>query len=308
MTHPKSRPIQGLWPALLMPMNASGHMDLPRAIAHGKRLLAAGSDGLTLFGTTGEGTAFTVAQRKALVEAFAAAGVPGSQLIVNLTALALDDAVELGHHAMAHQVAGTMLMPPFYFNAPRDAGIVESVSYVVRAINNPNIRLLLYHFPSLCNVAFSHDTIRELARRHPGQVVGVKDSSGDLPHSLGLAKAFPELCIMVGSEPDVAPTMLAGGTGSVNGMANLAPRLMRRVIDRPADVSAADKALMMGLLSLLSVRPNMPFVSAYKTAMAEQTGDDAWLHVCPPLSPLDNTEAQAVREAYRALNIDPATV
>jgi 4-hydroxy-tetrahydrodipicolinate synthase len=291
-----------------MPVDATGQMDLPRTLAHGKRLIAAGSDGLTLFGTTGEGTAFTVAQRKALVEAFVAAGVPGRQLIVNLSALALDDAVELGRHAMQHQAAGTMLMPPFYFNAPRDAGVVEAVSYVVRAVNDPNIRLLLYHFPSLCNVAFSHASIGELARRHPGQVVGIKDSSGDLPHSLGLAKAFPELCILVGSEPDVAPTMLAGGTGSVNGLANLAPRLMRRVIDNPAHVSAADKALMHGLLGLLSVRPNMPFVSAYKTGLAEQTGDDAWLNVCAPLTPLDNTEAQAVREAYRALNIDPATV
>ena len=35
-----------------------------------------------------------------------------------------DDAVELGRHAMQHQAAGTMLMPPFYFNAPRDAGVL----------------------------------------------------------------------------------------------------------------------------------------------------------------------------------------
>ena len=300
--------IRGLWPALLSPVDGQGHLDIARALAHGKRLIAAGCDGLTLFGTTGEGTAFTLGQRKALVEAFVASGVPGSQLIVNLTALALDEAVELGHHAMTHRVAGTMLMPPFYFNAPRDAGIVEAVSYVVRAINHSDLRLLLYHFPSLCNVAFSHEAIRALALRHPGQVVGVKDSTGNLEHSLGLARAFPGLSILVGSEPDVAPTMLAGGSGSVNGLANIAPRLMRRVIDNPAHVSAADKTLMHGLLALLGIKPNMPFVSAYKTALAEQTGDDAWLHVCAPLTPLDNTEALAVRQAYRALSVDPATV
>jgi len=123
-----------------------------------------------------------------------------------------------------------------------------------------------------------------------------------------LARAFPALSILVGCEPHVAPVMRAGGAGSVNGLANVAPRLMRRVIDRPADVSHGDEAAMLGLLALLSVRPNMPFVSVYKTVLAEQTGDDAWLNVCAPLDPLDNTEARAVREGYRALGIDAATL
>jgi 4-hydroxy-tetrahydrodipicolinate synthase len=92
-----------------------------------------------------------------------------------------------------------------------------------------------------------------------------------------------------------------GGSGSVNGLANLAPGLMRRVIDAPASVSAADVQLMTALLGLLGIRPNMPFVGVYKTMLAEQTGDDFWLNMRAPLSPLDNTEAQAVREGYRAI-------
>lgn len=306
MSDPRS--LSGHWPAMLTPVDAQARIDTARALAHGKRLLAAGSDGLTLFGTTGEGTAFTLAQRQALVEAMLGAGIRPAQLLVNLTALAIDDAVELGRHAMRHRVAGAMLMPPFYFNAPRDGGVVEAVSQVVRGIGDDGLRLLLYHFPAQCSVSFSHEAIAELARRHPGQVVGVKDSSGDLAHSLALARAFPALSILVGCEPHVAPVMRAGGAGSVNGLANVAPRLMRRVIDRPADVSHGDEATMLGLLALLSVRPNLPFVSVYKTVLAEQTGDDAWLNVCAPLDPLDNTEARAVREGYRALGIDAATL
>jgi 4-hydroxy-tetrahydrodipicolinate synthase len=293
---------------MLTPVDAQGRIDTAHALAHGKRLLAAGSDGLTLFGTTGEGTAFTLAQRQALVDAMLTSGIRSTQLVVNLTALAIDDAIALGRHAMRHRVAGAMLMPPFYFNAPRVAGVVQSVSQVICGIGDDGLRLLLYHFPAQCNVAFSHAAIAELVRRHPAQVVGVKDSSGDLEHSLALAKAFPSLSILVGCEPHVAPVMLAGGAGSVNGLANVAPRLMRRVIDRPAQVSREDEATMLGLLALLSVRPNMPFVSVYKTVLAEQTGDDAWLNVCAPLDPLDNTEARAVREGYRALAIDAATL
>jgi 4-hydroxy-tetrahydrodipicolinate synthase len=293
--------LRGHWPALLTPVDARGRLDTERALAHGRRLLDAGSDGLTLFGTTGEGTAFTVAQRIGLVDAFLAHGIAGSQLLVNLTALALDDAIELGRHAMHAGVAGAMLMPPFYFNAPRDAGVVEAVSQVVRGIASDGLRLLLYHFPAQCQLSFSHAAIAELVRRHPRQIAGIKDSSADLAHSLALAEAFPGLSILVGCEPHVAPVMCRGGGGSVNGLANVAPRLMRRVIDRPHAVSAEDDALMRGLLALLSVRPGLPFVSVYKTMLAEQTGDDAWLHVCAPLDPLDNTEARAVRDGYRAL-------
>lgn len=179
--------IHGLWPALLIPVYPNQSIDTPRAITHAQRMLAAGSDGVTLFGTTGEGPAFTVA---------------------------------------------------------------------------------------------------ELARRHPGQIIGIKDSSGDLAHAQALARAFPQLSIFVGTEPHIAPTMLVGGSGSINGLANIAPRLLRRVIDAPSAVSADDTQLMTQLLTISSAQPGMNFVTVYKTLLIEQTGDDAWLQVRSPLSPL----------------------
>lgn len=293
--------IHGLWPALLLPVSPDGELDTARAVAHAKRMLAAGCDGVTLFGTTGEGPAFTVAERKALLESMIGSGIPAGQIIVTITALALGDAIELGRHAARLGVHRQMLMPPFFFNQPRDAGIIEAVSQVVRGIGDDGLKLLLYHFPFMSTFGFSHPAIAELVGRHPGQVIGVKDSGGDLEHSLALVKAFPDLSILVGAEPHVAPVMQVGGSGSINGLANLAPGLMRRVIDAPSRVSDSDGQLMASLLGLLSIRPNMPFVGAYKAVLAEQTGDDFWLNMRAPLSPLENTEVQAVREGYRAI-------
>lgn len=300
--------IHGLWPALLLPVSSSGELDTARAMAHAHRMLNAGSDGVTLFGTTGEGPAFTVAERKALLEAMLDTGnnhgaghpIRPDQIIVTITALALGDAIELGRHASRLGVHRQMLMPPFYFNQPRDAGLVEAVSQVVRGIGDDGLKLLLYHFPAMSTFGFSHAAIAELLRRHAGQVAGVKDSSGDLAHAIGLAQAFPALSILVGAEPHVAPVMVQGGSGSINGLANVAPGLMRRVINAPGAVSAADVQLMASLLDLLGAMPDLPFVAVYKTMLAEQTGDDTWLNVRAPLNPLDNTEAQAVRKGYRA--------
>lgn len=293
--------IHGLWPALLLPVGADGALDTPRAIAHAQRMLAAGCDGVTLFGTTGEGPAFTMAERKALLESLLGAGVRADQIIVTTTALALGEAIELGQHASRLGVHRHLYMPPFFFNQPRDAGVIEAVSQVVRGIGDDGLKLLLYHFPVMSTFGFSHATIAELARRHPGQVVGVKDSSGDREHSLALARAFPQLAILVGAEPDIAPVMCEGGSGSVNGLANIAPRLMVRVIRTPANVAAADVQLMLDLLKLMSVQPNMPFVGVYKAMLAEQTGDDAWLNMRAPLSPLSLLELESVRGGYRAL-------
>ena len=298
MTHA----IHGLWPALLLPVHPDSTLDTPRAIAHAQNLLAAGCDGITLFGTTGEGPAFTVDERKALLESMLGAGIRAEQIIVTTTALALGDAITLGQHASRLGVHRHMLMPPFFFNQPKDAGIVDAVSQVVHGIADPSLQLLLYHFPVMSTFGFSHAAIQELVRRHPQQVVGVKDSSGDMAHSLALVQAFPGLSILVGSEPDVAPAMCHGGAGSINGLANVAPRLMRRVIAKPQQLTPEDAQQIRDLLQLLRLHPGMPFVGVYKALLAEQTGDDAWLTMRAPLSPLTASELLAVRKGYQAIN------
>lgn len=300
--------IHGLWPAILMPVDTAGTLATPRALAHAKRMLAAGCDGITLFGTTGEGPAFTVAERKALLESMLGAGIRSDQLIVNTSTLALGEAIDLGRHASRLGVHRQMFMPPFFFNQPRDAGVIEAVSQLVRGIGDDGLKLLLYHFPVMCTYSFSVEAIRELLRRHPGQVVGAKDSSCDLAHSLQWAREFPELSILVGAEHHVAEVMQAGGSGSINGLTNVAPHLMARVVHSPGSVSAADQQLILSLLALLGIRPNLPFVGVYKLMLAEQTGDTVWRNMRAPLCPLDEAEVLAVQEGYRALGISPDTI
>jgi 4-hydroxy-tetrahydrodipicolinate synthase len=299
--------IHGLWPALLSPVTDKAALDTARATNHGQHMLNAGCDGITLFGTTGEGPAFSVSERKGLLEAFLASGVRPDQILVTTSACALPDTIELARHASALGCHRQLYMPPFYFRQPRDAGIVEAVSQVVRRIDSPKLKLLLYHIPGLSSVAFTHESIATLARRHPGQVIGVKDSSGDREHGLALVRAFPQLAILIGAEQYVAESVRAGGSGSINGLANISPCLLRRIIDEPTEVKPTDEKLASDLLALLKVLPDMPFVSVYKTMLAEQTGDDGWLNVRAPLCALSKDEELAVRRGYRALGISPKT-
>ncbi|MBT0568937.1 dihydrodipicolinate synthase family protein [Curvibacter sp. CHRR-16] len=293
--------IRGLWPALLIPVHADGSVDTPRAIAHAHHLLGSGCDGITLCGTTGEGLAFTVAERNALLESMLGSGIGPHRIVVTTTALALADAIELGQHAARLGVHRQMCMPPFYFNNPSDDGVMDFYRQLIEGIGDEQLQLLLYHFPAISTYGFSHDTIRTLVERHPQHIAGIKDSSGDLEHSLGLARAFPHLSVLVGSEPHVAPTMCVGGAGSINGMANIAPRLMQRVMAKPHAVSPADSQTINDLLAILFFKPSVSFIAAYKGMLAEQTGDDAWLRVRTPLSAMESTDLQTLRSRYRAL-------
>ena len=132
-------------------------------------------------------------------------------------------------------------------------------------------------------------------------------ASGPWPSDIP-AKAFPQLAILSGAEQYVAPIMVAGGSGSINGLANIAPALLARIVANPSQVTPADEKLVLDLLALLSLRPGMQFVNVYKTMLAEQTGDDAWLQVRAPLCPLEKDEEQAVRAAYRAIGAPLATI
>ena len=300
--------INGLWPALLTPVKANGDLDTSLAIDHAKRMLVAGCDGVTIFGTTSEGPAFTNAERRGLLEALIEGGVRPDQIVVTTSCSALADAIDLGRHAIAQGCFRQLFMPPFYFRQPRAAGIVESVSIVVRGIDDPRLKMLLYHIPGLSSVVFDHGSIRTLAGHHPGQVIGVKDSSGSGDHGVALAKAFPQLCILTGAEQYVGAVMSSGGCGSINGLGNIAPALMARIVASPQQVAPEDEKLVLDLLALLSLRPGMQFVNVYKTMLAEQTGNDDWHNVRAPLCKLEKDEEQAVRAGYRAIGAALANV
>jgi len=293
--------LHGLWPALLTPVDKQGQLDTARMIAHAKHMRDSGCDGVTIFGTTSEGPAFTNAERKGLLEALIRSGLRPDQIVVTTSCSALADAIDLGRHAMAQGCFRQLFMPPFYFRNPRAAGIVESVSTVVRGIGDDRLRLILYHIPGLSSVVFSHASIQTLVERHPGIVIGVKDSSGELAHGLALAKAFPGLSILSGAEQYVAQIMCAGGSGSINGLGNISPGLMARIIAAPQQVDPLDAQLVLDLLAPLALCPGTNFVNVYKTMLAEQTGDDGWLNVRAPLYPLEPQEEKAVRAAYRAI-------
>jgi 4-hydroxy-tetrahydrodipicolinate synthase len=282
--------IRGVWCATLTPLDATGAPAAHTLAMHTKRLFSAGVDGIALFGTTGEGQSFSVAQRREGLDAVLGAGIPGQRIVAGTGCAALADAIELTRHAISVGTAGQLVLPPFFFKGLSDEGIYVSYARLIDGVADARFKLYLYHIPQLSGVAIPADVISRLATTYPGILAGVKDSAGNLQHTRSLLERFRSLSIFVGHEPHLPAALAAGGAGTICGVANLYPRLIRRLHDMPQAGGSDDLARVEAFVSLLD---RVPIFAAFKALLAELSGDPSWETLSPPLVPLD-------REAQRA--------
>jgi 4-hydroxy-tetrahydrodipicolinate synthase len=295
----------GIWPALMTPLAADLSIDHARFAAHARHLLEAGCAGVTPFGTTGEGPSFSVAERRAAVEALIDGGVPADRILVSVSCAAVPDTLALVRHAQDLGAWGVLLMPPFFFKGVSDDGIVESYRQVIEGSADRPLRVVLYHIPQVSAVGLSHEVIAELLRRWPERIVAIKDSACQREWSLGLAQAFmPQIGVPVGNELDLPVLAGRGSRGAVSGLANFMPRSVHRLATEPdAGRSQAEHARVERLLTWLG---GYALVPALKAVMAAQTGDAGWLRVRAPLAALGPVCFETFRRELAVHGLDPA--
>lgn len=294
-------PLQGLWCATLSPLDAHGAFDAARLASHARRLFAAGIDGIAPFGTTGEGQSFSVAERLAGLDALLAAGVAPKRILAATGCAALPDAIELTRHAISAGCSGALLLPPFFFKDVTEEGIFAAYARLIDDVGDDRLRLYLYHIPQVSGVGLSVALVARLAAAYPAIVAGVKDSSGSFDNSRALVAALPELAIFVGHEPHLPELRKAGGAGTICGVANLYPRLMRRLYDSSLD-SNPGGALPL-IESVIAALMRFPIFGALKSLQAELSGDESWRALRAPLLPLSPADARALGQAVAAAGI-----
>jgi 4-hydroxy-tetrahydrodipicolinate synthase len=282
----------GLSCALSTPFRGDARVDVARLAEHARWCLREGCDSITLFGTTGEGAAVAVADRERAIHAVLTAGVAPSRLLSGVTACSLDDAVAQARLALDAGLAGLLLTPPFYFRDASDDGLFAWYSAFFKMLGSP-CSAYLYHIPSMTGVALSADLIGRLKVAFPGVVAGVKDSSGDWSSTETLLAAHGDLQILVGDERHLARAIRQGGAGTICGLANLLPGIVRRVAHEGADdprIAAAVETIA-----------RFSFMPAVKTLIAHQRGDAGWRVMAPPLTPLGDADAKRLTNDFEKI-------
>lgn len=276
--------IRGFWVASATPLAADGSVDHARLAGHAKHLFSKGVDGVVLFGTTGEGTSFNVSERIATIEAMLKAGVAPERIGIGGGFPAITDSIVLTRVVLGLGLRHVLLLPPYFDRNITPEGIEDAFAAIIDGVADDRLRASLYHIPQVSGVAIPTTVAASLRQRYGKMVAGLKDSSGDFKQFQAFRNAAPELAITVGNEADIARAIAAGGAGTICGMANVVPELVKGMLDG-RDVEAR----MQAAIDVVVKTPSL--VATLKAILAAQTGDTGWLRVRPPLRALSDGTA-----------------
>ena len=284
--------VRGLWCANLTPLDREGRVDATRLAAHARLLFSQGVDGIAPFGTTGEGPSFSVAERRSGLDALLAGGIGAGRIVAGTGGAALTDAVELTRHAISVGVSRCLVVPPFFFKEVADEAVFAFFAQLVDAVNDPRLRLYLYHIPQFSGVAIRPGVVARLAEAFPGVVAGVEDSAGEWANTEQHHERAPALDILVGHEPHLPKLMRAGGAGTICGVANVYPGVVRALLAR--DVQPEDETRIQRFIEILF---RFPFLPAFKAIKSAQVDDAGWRTVRAPWLPLPDAQREDLLNA-----------
>lgn len=220
---------RGIYCPHIVPLDADGAINEAELRRYVDWLIDHGVHGLYPNGSTGEFTRFTVEERRrivAIVTDQSAGRVPvlagAAEANVRETLAACEYYAELGVDAVA-------IVSPFYYRLGP-----ESVhAYFTEVARNTPVDLTLYNIPMFAS-PIELDTARRLADECE-RIVGIKDSSGDLPFMTSLIEGVrpsrPDWSFLTGWDPCLFAMLMIGCDGGTHASSGVAPELLRALFE-----------------------------------------------------------------------------
>jgi len=289
-----ARTLSGVIAAIATPVAADGAPDLDRALKLARFLLDNGCDGLNVLGTTGEATSFSLDERKRVMSAYKANGLPMDRLMVGTGASAVADAVALTRHAAELGFAGALLLPPFYYKGVPDDGLVAYIDTIVKATGDKPIPLYLYHFPAMSGLPWHVALIRRLLESYSSRIVGLKDSSGDMAYAHSAAAISKDFAVFPSTEAVLIEARRGDFAGCISATANCNADLCARAW------AAGDAAALEAAVTIRKLFDGKPLVSGVKALLAHIHGDAQLARVKPPLAAFSAADRAAVIAGHDA--------
>jgi 4-hydroxy-tetrahydrodipicolinate synthase len=295
--------LAGVIAAVLTPLNDDLSPDFAEHLAHCRRLLGEGCDGLSPLGTSGEGNSFSVRERIAILEALLKGGISPDILLPGTGASSLPDTIELTRHALSVGVTSVLMVPPFYYKSVSGEGLYDTYSRVVEGVADDRLRVVLYHIPPVTAVPIGYGLVEGLRKAFPDIFAGVKDSSMDFGNMSGYVDRFPGFAVLSGGEPLVKPILEYGGTGSITGCSNLIAPDIATITRHWSDSAKSAEVLAAHHRAsrTRAIVTQKPSIAVMKALLARRTGKSSWRNVRPPLVPLDDAAIAPISDAMAAL-------
>ena len=221
--------------AMVTPFGPDGSLDLEMAASVAGHLVAGGSDGLVVAGSTGEGSVLTDPERIDLFRAVVdAVDVP---VIASTGTNDTAHSVAMTKAATSVGVDGILAVTPYY-NRPSAAGISAHFRAVAEATDLP---VILYDIPVRSGRRIGTALTLELAREVP-TIVGVKDATGDVAGAATVVAESPDgFDVYCGDDALTLPFLSIGAAGVISVAAHWAGPLFADLVTsyRAGDVERA---------------------------------------------------------------------
>ena len=206
-------------PPIPTPFDREGRLD-EEAFRELAQALEPLVDGLLVYGSNGEGVHLTPEERARGLRALR----PRKPFLVGLMEETLPQAEGALLEAKAAGAMALLATPPRYHHGSLGAGLLRY--YEALAEKMP---LFLYHVPQNTKVDLPLEAVEALAP-HPN-VLGIKDSSGDLSRIAFYQARLREFRVYTGHAPTFLGALALGAEGGILAAANLAPRAYRALLD-----------------------------------------------------------------------------
>ena len=202
--------------AMITPFDLDGNIDFHQARKLAKGLVASGTDGLVIGGTTGESPSMSDDEKVQLFAEVKEAVGDTATVIAGTTDNNHRKSVELSIEAEKVGADGLLLTVPAY-NKPTQEGLYQNFKAISEATSLPG---LLYNVPSRTALNMTAETTLRLAEID--NIVGVKEASSDYVQITNIIDKAPEgFRVWSGNDDETFPIMCVGGHGVVSVASNL---------------------------------------------------------------------------------------
>lgn len=236
----------GLHVAIVTPLRASGEVDWQAWTRLVDFHLQQGTDGLVIGGTTGESVTLTDAEVSELVVRAQEQAAGRLKIVAGAGTSSTATTVRRVQEFATLPVDALLVVTPVY-NRPTQEGLFRHYEAVAAASRVP---LILYNVPSRTAVDLLPDTVARLAALP--NIVAIKEAVASMQRIRDLRAACPAAFqILSGDDATAREAIGFGACGVISVTGNIAPALMRAMLDAAARGDMAQAAKLDAQLAPL---------------------------------------------------------
>ena len=286
--------IQGIYAAALSVFNDDLSLNVEFTVKHANFLIENGCHGVVLLGSTGQSQLISIGEKIRLINS-----VSGNKnykkFIIGTGLNSLNDTTNLMNIEISQNLKYFLIMPPAYYNYS-DKDVINYFSKIFERIDN--CKVILYNYEKLCGYKFSVECIKQLKNKFPHQIIGVKDSTGNIFNKF----KQNNFSVLLGTEENLTNSLKRGCDGVISATCNVTSYIARKVYDDFIDNRT--HRLNKKLSLIRKAFNNFDLVSGLHTYLSKK--DPKFKNVLPVLDLLNKNQEKKLFEELDKLdfNID----